>query len=63
MGPLRFARTHGQNPPDIFNQKTGPFIKAEERMPDVIRELRLMQDIFPMPHIVARNVTAPPLLI
>src|SRR5689334_19390332 len=47
MIPFRFAGTHGQNPSDIPNQKTGAFIKAAERMVDVIREMIVIEDVFP----------------
>src|SRR5918999_1070108 len=62
MVAFGFPRTQRQDAPHVFNQKTRALIKAEQGSPHIIGELILLEPIFHMPEIVARNLSYTPLL-
>src|SRR6266540_4077007 len=61
MVSFRFSRTHGQESTHIVDEKTGAFVKTYEWMPWIIRELVLIEHIFPRPNVVSSHLPYAPL--
>ena len=62
MRSLRFARTQGENAADVFDEATGPLVKTAQGRLGIIRELVLVEHVFPLPQIVTGNLPYAPLL-